>query len=211
MKANRKTMLGVALVVAVIALAGIGYAAGYTAFTKVDTDKNKVTAEFVTMTLNITDAAGSASEAYTGRTVALEYNTRSLWDPTANNNAGALVTEYQLKNTQAVTLVFYINAVCNLQTPSVNNFNLVVDGLTFLTDLKGATAMWDLNGTQLAQNATSISMNGQQLSTINNAVLTLTITPTGVSNNACPWATYETAPGEVLIPEITFTLTNVAA
>lgn len=74
MKANRKTMLGVALAVAVIALAGIGYA---TYQGTASSSGNQIKTEFVHIELEKTTGDGTFEEGknvYTGQTLAVEFD-----------------------------------------------------------------------------------------------------------------------------------------
>ena len=203
MKSKRKTMLIAALAVAVIALAGIGYAIGYQAYT--ESQENKIGAEYVELTIDGT-VGSTAFNAYTGGEIKLEYNTRTTWDPDANASAGAEVIEYQLNSAEQV-LTININASCNT-TPASDHYTLVIGGLS---DLSTDTfnAVWACNGTTLTS-GTTITLTAQALDTIDSASLTLTITPKTTGNPATNVWIDEEPDDTIEIPTITFTLTNVA-
>ncbi len=202
MKSKRKTMLGVALAVAVIALAGIGYAIGYQAYTT--SQGNTIGAEYVELTIDGT-VGSTAFNAYTGGEIKLEYNTRTTWVPGENSNPGAELIEYQLNSAQQV-LTIDINAVCNT-TPASNYYTLVIGGLSDLST-DAYTATWACNGETRVD--TTITLTAQALATINDASLTLTITPKTTGNPAANVWIDEEPDDTIEIPTITFTLTNVA-
>ena len=208
MKANRKTMLGVALAVAVIALAGIGYALGYQAYTETK-NNNTIGSEYVTIVLDDDDDDQTATAAYDGRSIAIEYNTKHVWDPDADEGNGAMVTKYQLNKTTPEELNFYID-VDSVNVDANAKYTLTVDGLSlFTTQLKGATASWSILNKSLTS-GTSIEITNLSLDDVEDAVLTLAIAPTtegepGSETNI--WFT-EAPTSEISIGVITFTLTH---
>ena len=195
MKANRKTMLGVAFAVAVIALAGIGYAVGYTAYTS--TTNNKEVPEYVVIKLdddNNSETA-AASAVYTGQTIKIEYNTKT--DSTG--------TKYQMKE-ESMTFTIYIDA--SAVNATVDNYSLGITGLTQPT-IAGATAVWSTSAGPVVAPATTATITGN-IAAIDAAYLTLTITR-DTSVDAQGWTSTQPAAQVTLGGTIEFTLTNIAA
>ena len=173
MKAKRKTMLVAALAVAVIALAGLGYAAGYTATTK--TTGNKEVPEYAIISLDDDNNSGTATTIYDGKQIKLEYNTKT-------SSAG---TQYQLKE-ETTTFTIYIDATAVNATS--NNYTLTITGLS-VPNIVGATAAWSVSGGS-AISETSTTITGD-IDVIKAAYLTLTITRTSAGEG---WTVAGNAP-----------------
>ena len=88
MNSKRKTMLVAAFVVAVVALAGVGYAAatGYTAKTTVS-DNTIGDSKYIVIKTNDADYSAAFSGSYV-------FNTETSYDDTYNNNAGSEMLEF---------------------------------------------------------------------------------------------------------------------
>ncbi len=186
MKSKRKTMLGVALAVAVIALAGIGYAVGHTAQTT-STD-NDILPEY--NVVKLTEDGTTIGAAYGGRHIHIEYNTETAY---ANS---VETTTWTMKD---ASMEFEWHIHITSENIAVDNYKLRVSGLT-VTGLTGATAAWTLNDTPVAsQGDAFIEITGTSLTEV---VLKLTITR---------GASVTQAPEDAAIGDLTFLLTNIAA
>ena len=167
MKANRKTMLGVALAVAVIALAGIGYATlgGYTA--KVTSDDNAGATKYITIKLaeDTTDDAKciSGTSVYTGQTVVVEYNTVTTDDTHIS---------YEMKDA-TVTMNFKI-AVEGTTNTANDKYTITFTTLPNVT-VKGGEAKWYWSG-DASEITTGSAFTEKKISDLNGTTLSLKIT-----------------------------------
>ncbi len=190
MKSKRKTMLGVALAVAIIALAGVGYAAVTAYKGQTSTSGNQINTEYVTVSLAEGDDNATIREGktvYTGQEMKLEYNTL---------NTNGTIT-YTL-NSAAQTFKIVINVAATGASAS-QKYDMRITGLT-APEVPGATAVWTYSAGTVADNIGTAT--NKTVTELNGSYLTLTITPTGSGD--APDAT-------IPIPEITFIVTAVTA
>ncbi len=185
MKAKRKTMLGVAFAVAVIALAGVGYAAvTYNATTETAAITGSSNAYAV---INVTSDSPYTSHAITEK---IDYDTKRV----ATGESGV---QYKLHSEEITILTFTVTET-NITSGSIKA-TITGDSITEVPSVLGAsTVAWKLNDQNLTANM-SITAN-----TTYTLKLVLTSTDTYIAPESPA-----TTPGSISISALTITVTDV--
>lgn len=182
MKANRKTMLIAAFAVAVIALAGVGYATAGIIFT------GKTTSSSQNLENNNIVLKISETGAYTtnGITLKAYYNTNTSY------SASEYQTTYKFNTSDTITYTL----TADKTGTATASYALTFTYTDFTID--GATYKWQLNGVDLTKNVTTgtATVSGGTFTVGNDNTLTLVITSTDA----------DCTPGTITVPAITFTL-----